>query len=297
MSHVELTEEQEKAALQVLDGIKMSGDINTDDTTIAANIAHSIRLGFPQVKPQNTQADRVCLVGSGPSLNDTFDELRQLYFEGAKIVTVNGSLEWCLARNLRPSAHIVLDARPSNSRFVKTIVPNCRYFIASQCAPETWAELAGRPDVWIWHAAGPDTVHQTVLKDYYGDAWHGIGGGTTVVTRALSLLRTLGWLRFDLFGVDSCWLGAEHHAFEQPENMADRRIAFDVTPTGHPELKKTFWCSTWHVQQLEDFLQMVRINGHHWLLNVHGEGLLAYAIQSAYEVSRSDNAAPAAEGE
>jgi hypothetical protein len=129
--------------LKVLDGIELKGTINTPDEGLLANIRHSIRLGYPQVRPQPAQHDRVCLVGGGPSLESTFDELRDLYFAGAKVVTVNGSYQWCLDRNIRPSAHVVLDARPENARFVNPAIPQCKYLIASQCAPETWAQMAG----------------------------------------------------------------------------------------------------------------------------------------------------------
>ncbi len=39
------------------------------------------------------------------------EELRQLIFEGALVCTVNGSYSWCIERNIRPSAQVVIDAR------------------------------------------------------------------------------------------------------------------------------------------------------------------------------------------
>src|SRR5678816_1351328 len=205
--------------LHVLDGIDLQGNINTPDERLVANIAHSIRLGYPQLRPQPAQGERVCLVGGGPSLEDTFGELRDLYFSGAKVVTVNGSYQWCIDRNIRPSAQIVLDARPENARFVQPAIPQCKYLLASQCAPETWAAVEGRPDVWIWHAVAQDNVlAKPVLDAYYLGQWMPTPGGTTVVMRALSILRSIGYLRFDLFGVDSCVMGTKHHAYAQPEN-------------------------------------------------------------------------------
>jgi len=266
--------------LKVLEGFECDGVINTPDEGLAANVAHSITLGFPQIRPRAEQKDRVCLVGGGPSLEDTFDELRALYFEGAKVVTVNGAYHWCLARNIRPSAQIVLDARPENARFVDPAVPQCRYFLASQCAPETWARVEGRSQVWIWHAAAYDNESlKPILDAYYGGNWMPTPGGTTVVMRALSVLRMMGFLRFDLFGVDSCFVGGKHHAYPQAENEKDK--AFDVTLSspGHPELTRAFRCAPWHMKQLECFLQTIRINGHTFLLNVHGDGLLAYALK------------------
>jgi hypothetical protein len=284
--------------LKVLDGIEMVGAINTPDAGLLANIEHSIRLGYPQVRPQPSQADRVVLVGGGPSLNDTFDELRDLYFAGAKVVTVNGSYQWCLDRNIRPSAHVVLDARASNARFVNPAVPNCKYLLASQCAPETWAAVEGRKDVWIWHAVAPDNeILKPTLDAYYAGQWMPTPGGTTVSLRALLLLRAMGFLRFDLFGVDSCFMDGKGHAYEQPENDRDKAYPFVVHPTGHPELSRTFMCAPWMAKQLECFLQSVRLHGHQFLLNVHGDGLLAYALKSSAGVEWSTEAAVSSEKE
>lgn len=271
--------------LHVLDGVELHGRVNVDDDGLRANVAHSIRLGFPQVRPQPIQADRVLLVGGGPSLEATERELVELYHAGAKIFALNGAVEWCLARNLRPSAQIIVDARPHNARFLATPIPRCRYLIASQCHPDTWAAANdGRDNVWIWHAADPDESFAQLLEAYYFGRWHGIAGGTTVAMRGLCLLRLLGYYRFDLFGIDSCWLGETHHAYAQPENGSDQRVPFQAWPTGSPHRARSFLVSNWHLKQLEDFLQLLRVAGEHFLLNIHGDGLLAFALREAAEI-------------
>lgn len=271
--------------LHVLDGVELKGNVNVSDEGILANIRHSIRLGFPQVQPYPIKPERVLLVGSGPSLAETEGELVDLYYAGAKIFTLNGGYHWCLQRNLRPSAQIVVDARPGNGRFLLPLVPQCRYLVASQCDPSTWAIANdGRENVWIWHAADPEGMFKTMLDDYYFGHWHGIAGGTTVAMRGLALLRTLGYVRFDVFGVDSCWKADQHHAIAQPENAGDVRIPFMAYPTGHPEMRRLFYCSPWMCKQLEDFLQLIRLAGDQFLLNVHGDGLLAFAIETAAEL-------------
>jgi hypothetical protein len=280
-----VTNDTEEDVVPVLEGGALPvGELNTPDTELVAHIAHSIRLQHKQVAPQRPQADRICLVGGGPSLAHTERELRDMYFAGAKIVTMNGAYHWCIERNLRPSAQIVLDARPSMARFVEPVIPQCKYLLASQCHPETWAAVDGRPDVWIWHAVGPENNWRAVLDEYYLGKWQSIVGGVTVATRAIALMRIMGFLRMDLFGVDSCWMGEAHHAYEQAENERDERIPVYVYPTGHRDQAKLFWCSRWHAKQLEDLLKMIRNNGEKFLLNIHGEGLLAYALRSAASV-------------
>lgn len=269
---------------RVFDGLVLEGRVNVTDETVLANVRSAIRRGHPQVWPMAANGSRVCLVGGGPSLEATLTELRTLYFEGAKVVTVNGAYRWCVERNIRPSAQIVLDARPSNARFVDPPVPQCRYYLCSQCAPETFDAVEGREFVGIWHDASDEAV-QAELNQYYLGQWHGITGGTTVGTRAIGLLRTLGFLRFDLFGFDSCFLGEAHHAYPQAENDHDRRLRLVMHPTGSPHLARRFDVAPWHAKQLEDLVLMIRTSGDQFVLNIHGNGLLAYALSSSAEVS------------
>jgi hypothetical protein len=278
----------EPETLRVLDGVELHGAVNVPDEQLLANVRSAMKRPYPQIRPQQPTGDRIVLVGGGPSLADTEDELIALVQDGAKLVTVNGAYRWCLERNLFPKTQIVMDARPSNARFVNPAVPRCNYLLASQCAPETWDAVEGRSDVWMFHAAaGADGALKDLLDTHYLGQWFGVGGGTTVVTRAISVLRTLGYLRFDLFGVDSCFLHGEHHAYEQAENVKDRPTRFKVQPPGSDDFR-IFDCAPWHIKQFEDLLQTIRVNGEHFMLNIHGDGLLAYALKSSADIQLTE---------
>lgn len=277
----------ELSTLKVIEGLDLTvGHLNVGDDEIVRNIKNAIRQGHPQVQPAGLKPDVVCLVGGGPSLNHTLEELRQLVFEGALVVTTNGAYNWCIERNIRPSAQVLIDARAFNQRFVHPDVPKCRYYIGSQAHPETWDAVRDREFVGIFHSVGPpkeDDHIREILNDYYKTHWVGVAGGTTVVSRALGLLRTLGYMRFHLFGVDSCFLGGEHHAYDQPENTEESRIA-KVGPADRPDLTKEFRVTRWHLKQFEDFLKFLHSSGNKFLLNVHGDGLLAYALRTNAQV-------------
>ncbi len=272
-------------ALNVIEGIELKGRVNVSSDTILHNVQYAIRQQHPQIKRQPPQADRVVLVGSGPSLAETEKELVALVHAGAKLVTVNGSYHWCLERNLKPSAQIMLDARPENARFLEPEVPNCHYILASQVHQDSWDMVAERPNVWVFHGACEDDAPERLALDaYYLKQWIPVAGGTTVATRALAVLRILGYLRFDLFGIDSCWMDGRHHAFSQPENDRDRNLFFVVSHVDDPTRVRRFECSPWHVKQAEDFLQFIRVNGDHFLLNVHGDGLIAYMLNTSADL-------------
>jgi hypothetical protein len=278
------------SSVQVIDGLELKGGLNVSGEQAVANVRHSIRLGHPQVSRQPERPERVVLVGSGPSLRTTEAELVQLVHEGAVLVTLNGAYHWCRERNLRPGAQIVMDARATNARFLTPEIPRCRYYVASQCHPDLWATVQDYPNVGIFHAVADDGDSETkqVLDAYYTPGhWVGMAGGTTVLTRALGLLRTLGYLRFEIFGADSCWFDEAHHAFEQPENQQDERHVVEIGPRGRPDLARRFVCSPWHLQQFSDFVLLMKLIGQHFLINVHGEGLLAYAVRATGELEMS----------
>jgi len=274
--------------LKVIEGLEMEGKLNTSDEVIVENIAAAIRRGYPQVKSQEIQHDRIALVASGPSLAHTEQELVALVHGGAKLVTVNGGYHWCLAHNLKPSAQIVIDARPGNERFVEPAVPGCTYILASQCHPKVWDAVEGRPNVWIFHSLNEGNPTKTMLDEFYLGKWHGVPGGTTVTTRAIVALRMLGYLRFDLFGVDSCVMDGVHHVMPQPENDHDKFYQLKVGPTGHPDMNRTFTVTGWHCKQFEDILQFIRVNGEYVLVNVHGDGLIAYALQCGSDLAMDE---------
>src|SRR5207244_2923484 len=56
-----------------------------------------------------------------------------------------------------------------------------------------------------------------ILEEQYG-VWWSVPGGSTVLLRAIPLLRTLGYAKFHIYGADSCLESAGlneyvHHAY------------------------------------------------------------------------------------
>lgn len=264
---------------RVIEGVSFAGAMNVPHDVLLDQVRAAIRRQHPQVWRQPERPERVVLVGSGPSLEHTVDELVALVREGVVLATVNGAYHWCLERHLVPSVQIVLDARASTARFVQPAIPRCRYFLASQCHADVWDAVADYPHVAIYHAlSDDDAATRAVLDAYYAGCWQGVAGGTTVGTRAIGLLRMLGYLRFDLFGLDCCWLGDQHHAMPQPENAQDERLHFRVAPRGRPDLARDFFCSPWQAKAFEDLLLMEKHMSREMRWMVHGDGMFAYAI-------------------
>src|SRR3990172_1042599 len=199
---------------------ELRGGINTPQERLLENIATNIRRPLPQVQPHEPNDQRIAMVGGGPSLVDTLGELRDQIYAGVKVIAVNGSHDWLIERGIRPSAFVMLDARPSNARFVKRWVAGCKYFIASQCDPGVFDALAGA-DVYIFHCDLGTPKLSAILDRHYFGRYYEVAGGSTVMLRGMLLMRMLGFRYIDMYGFDGCILDGKDHAYPQPENATD----------------------------------------------------------------------------
>ena len=230
--------------------------------------------GWHQVMPHAPQSTEVMILGGGPSLAGQLDTIRRMRFEGKKLVTLNGAYNWALEHGLEVSATVVVDARPHNARFTKPVQPNTIYLMGSQVDPSV---LEGLPKerTLLWHTTAESI--RDILEEECPGKWFGVPGGSTVLLRAIPLLRMLGYSRFHLFGMDSCVTADAHHAYAQPEN--DGVPLFPATVGG-----RVFQCTAWQVAQAQEFMNLIRIMGDMFELEVHGDGLLGWILQHGAQV-------------
>lgn len=279
---------------------------NIPDDTIMQQVNVNIRRGLPQAQPHATNNEVVALVCGGPSLVTHEKELVEAAWSGAKVVCVNGTYQWCIDRNIKPSAVVMLDAREFNVRFLETPVKGCRYLLASQCHPRAF-ELCADRDVTIWHCCSGGELEHAVLREFYFNRVFPIGLGTTVTIKSIQLLRMLGFKSFDIFGFDSCWMKSSrysipefgeyrHHAYDQKENDSDGRLLAVFKPNGREDLMQQFTCAPWHIRQAKDFQNLIHDHGNDFRLNVRGDGLIATILKLSAEMG-SVEVSLTAEGE
>jgi len=251
-----------------------NGVVNTKDEQIRENVKFNSTQEWQEIEPCLQQETEVMIVGSGPSLKEFEADIRQKRAEGAKLVTLNGAYNWALDHGLVPSATIIVDARETNARFTKPVVDECKYLIASQCHPSV---LEGLPKdrTYLWHVQSEITRDLVMgIKDV---CWE-VPGGSTVLLRAIPLLRMLGYHRFHVYGCDSCLMDGQHHAFEQKENEGEAIIPIVVTGG------RIFYCNPWMVAQAREFITLVAKIGEVFDMIVYGDGLLAHIIKTGAEI-------------
>lgn len=260
------------------------GHLNTSLDIMNAQTAQNISAGWRHAQPYDRQDREVVLLAGGPSLADHLDEIKQLRAEGAAIVTTNGAYHWAIEQGLKVSMQIVVDAREFNARFTRPVLDECLYMIASQVHPAT---LEGLPHdrTCLWHSGVSDEI-AALVKEKTG-YFFPVPGGSTVILRAIPLLRMLGFWRQHIFGFDSCVrrIGASHHAYEQKENNSEH--LFPIVCGG-----KQFFCAPWMVAQASEFRGLVNSLGDVVELHVAGDGLIAHMIQTGADLAELEPQVP-----
>lgn len=272
--------------------------LNVPDENIKRNIEINIRRGLPQVHTLMPQPVELAIVGGGWSLNDTESELRDLLFQGrvpgnipVKVVALNGAGNWLVERNIYPSAHYIMDARESSVEFLAHKTPGCRYLIASQCDPAIFDALEGE-DVHIFHVLsgssdkGKDGKQKqeddlkVLLDRYYNKRWQEIPGAGTIGIVSLPLSSVLGFSKFHLFGIDSCYPDGDryHHAYPQPVNDGETVAKFWCAG-------REFRCSPWQASQANNFMEVTKALGEHLQIAIYGDGLLAHMVATGSQLS------------
>jgi len=253
--------------------LKTTGCINTEFEEIKSNIKENAKTPWQLVRPYPTQDTEVMLICGGPSLTDYTDEIIKLRAQGMPMITTNGTYNWALENGMHPSMQLIIDAREFNKRFVRPVVDDCKYIIASQCHPEV---LKGLPvdRTFLWHVSGTDNGIEELLDELY-ELWFSVPGGSTVTLRGLCLLRMLGFHKIHMYGFDSCYRDSAHHAYDQPENdYKSVRVSVGCGGT------RTFLCDAWMYTQAKEFLDMVKLFGDEIDLNIKGDGLIAHIIET-----------------
>jgi hypothetical protein len=241
--------------------------VNETHERIHSNVLQNIKRQLPQLQAYPPNDYKVALLLGGPSL------AQAKIPRGYKIATANNTHGWALERGLKPSVHMMLDARQFNARFVADPVSSCRYLINAQCHPDVFDALEGH-DVHIWTGASQNSKSReaTIYRRYFNGRWQGVMGGCTIGTRAIGLLYLIGVRHLRIYGMDGCLVRKAHHAYSQPENNAGQTYTIKIG-------RRQFKAHTWMVAQMDDFLMMAPHIPDDLEFSIEGDGMLAYLVR------------------
>lgn len=266
--------------LGIGEGFKAIALPNIDDETVFRNVGINSRRDLPWIKETAPHDGHAVLVGGGPSLAETLDEIAYRQDRGQTVFALNGVARYLAAQHICADYGVVLDARAENARFVTDEMP---WLLASQCDPAVF-DAAGQ-DATLWHFNTPGITDYMPPNKLDTPL---VGGGWTVGLTAMALVFTMGYRKIHLFGYDSSDRASEGHAYEQTET-SDEQKRVTVWCAG-----KSFICPVTMYAQAEKFEAWARLLADQGaIITVHGDGLLptlAHAMAGSIPVTEEQDA-------
>jgi len=217
----------------------------------------------------------IAIVGGGPSLKQTVNELRRY----ENVMACGSSYDWLLCRGIFPRWCVLCDPDPIMANYVRLAKNMGRdtttFLVASQCDKAVFEELKDCK-VALWHCGGSLEDNEAL---WGGKQTVVIGGGTTVATRAMVLAMSFGFSHLHLFGMDNCVAeDGRTHAYPMSTDWESIGPLWPITVgPGGP----TFRMAKYHVSQLCDFKKMLGLYAHKMQITVHGGGALAELMRAS----------------
>lgn len=238
-------------------------DLHTRDRQVAENTAR-VKGRIAESPDHNGHIAVVCY---GPSLEDTWEELRQFTY----IITCSGAHKFLIDRGIIPTWHAEVDPRPHKAELIGEPHKDVEYLVASVVHSDVLDLLEGY-NVKLWHVYSHEAERKGVPYVFPRGEW-ALTGGTNVGLRALVLARFMGFKRVTLFGMDFSFKsdGTQHagwHPKEFPQYLA-------VEADG-----ETFYTNVAMLSYAQSFFHETRQLGF-TEFNVRGNGLVQAKVREA----------------
>lgn len=166
------------------------------DEEMHANLEATLQRGYTSIVSLLGQCTgAVSIVGSGPSLKSTLNELT------GDVFAINQSIGFLLENKIVPKYAMLWDAADLIAKFAVPH-PDITYLVASRCHPDVFERLKDCK-VLVWHAGGDHDINEQLWKHEIDEPM--IPGGSAGVTRAIVFADILGYRDFHIFGADSSY--------------------------------------------------------------------------------------------
>lgn len=184
---------------------------NTTDKQLLSNLKATKERGLPELELADAHDRVLAIVGSGPSLRETY----ALIPPDCDVMALNGAYRFLCEKGRIPTHFAMLDARAVNTNFLENPKGETTFYLASQCHPDAFDALGECQDydlVKVFHLGTPTTRQVFPDSDIY------LGGCGTIGLTAIGLALALGYRTVILYGFDSSFSGDAAHCAPQAQN-------------------------------------------------------------------------------
>lgn len=227
--------------------------------------------GYPRVEHMDEMREGVpvAIVAGGPSLNDTYHDLKNF----RKIMACGSVHNHLVELGINPTWTVVCDPDPVAAEYITAISPGTKYLISSACAEEVFDVVSDR-DFAVWNCGD-----RLIDSEKWRDQGAVFGGGCTVLTRAIWIAGVFGYWNMHFFGCDtSIRQDGTHHAYGF---VTDNEEIGDVVQIRLGEDGEIFLVPNYLVGQLCDLRTLITSNAHRIRVTVHGDGIFAEMMAEA----------------
>lgn len=164
-----------------------------------------------RIAPGDHRNEPIAIVGFGPSLNDTWEQIKDFKY----VMSCSGAHKFLIERGVVPSYHVEVDPRPHKVKLIGEPQKETEYLIASTCHQAVFDHLEGF-NVKLWHVF--DSTETGMRLRPKGE-W-AVTGGCDVGMRCMTLAAFLGFYDLHCFGIDGSGREAKH-AGDHPLGIKD----------------------------------------------------------------------------
>ncbi len=217
--------------------------------------------------PENVKRGKVNICGFGPSLADTWREIK------GHVMTTSGAHDFLIGKGVIPRYHVEMDSRERKAEFVRHSHPDVTYYINSICHPTMFELLLERcRKVVMWHSYTDDDMERQIqLVERLDPGLPLLGGGSNVGVRSFIVARGLGYRAFEGHGLDCSYRGDTQWA---GEHYSKKHFMVRMEVDG-----KVFNTSAPMMQSTDDFLQYTVHELKGCSFRIHGDGLLEARVK------------------
>lgn len=240
-----------------------------------------------------TETGEIVIVGGGPSLKDTLEQVRIAKYNGAKILAINVSHDWLIERGIIPDFAMMGDAR----EWVDYITPrdDVKYLLFSQLPEKTLARFipfAGNTFIAHTDPMLPIGCSGAEMMGvlYPSKAISIFSFGVTVGITALTACEMMGFSVAKCHGYDSSMKAdGTYHAYKKPVELGDKyEIGLENIATGE---NQKFLVNGALEMQLREFSKLMnwandgelKSSNGPWKMKVeiYGDGALPWMVRSS----------------
>lgn len=172
------------------------------------NAIHAFNIGVRAIPPKGSISSNAptIIVGSGPSLDDRIEDIRQVR-EEVILVSAGTGLRALIENDIYPDFHVELESDFLNYRVISSYdrkkLKSVRIIAASQICPLIW-DLFGDQRLYF--------KEENPIGSLFGTPQQSISGGAPTCTNAaIALCAQLGLTNVFLFGTDFGFKDHQHH--------------------------------------------------------------------------------------